>query len=51
MASREEWLSALDHPIVFSIAITLVVVAWCAIATWAFKAWGLPGPAALFQNP
>jgi heme/copper-type cytochrome/quinol oxidase subunit 2 len=51
VADREEFLDALDHPIFFSIVITLVVVAWMAIFTWAFKAANLPGPAALFQNP
>lgn len=51
MASRDEVLDALDHPILFSLVITLVVVAWMAIFTWAFKAMNLPGPAHLFQTP
>jgi heme/copper-type cytochrome/quinol oxidase subunit 2 len=51
MANRDELLSALDHPIMFSLIITLVVVAWMAIFTWAFKAMNLPGPAHLFQTP
>jgi heme/copper-type cytochrome/quinol oxidase subunit 2 len=46
-----EVVEALDHPIFFSIVITIVVVAWMAIFTWAFKAANLPGPAALFQHP
>lgn len=51
MASRNEIAGALDHPIFFSLVITLVVVGWMALFTWGFKAAGLPGPAALFQHP
>lgn len=52
MAKTSDRLAeALDHPIFFSIVITMVVVAWMAVATWGFKAAGLPGPAALFQHP
>ena len=51
MASRAELANSLDHPIVFTLLITIVVVAWCAIFTWAFKAANMPGPAALFQHP
>lgn len=51
MARREEVLEALDHPIFFSLVLTVVVVAWMAIFTWLFKAANLPGPAALFQHP
>lgn len=51
MASRAELADALDHPIFFSLAVTLVVVAWMAILTWGAKAANLPGPAALFQHP
>lgn len=51
MASKGEVLGALDHPIFFSLVLTLVVVAWMAIFTWAAKAANLPGPAALFQHP
>lgn len=51
MAKGEQVREALDHPIFFSLVITLVVVAWMAIFTWGFKAANLPGPAALFQHP
>ncbi len=51
MASRDQIAGALDHPIFFSLVVTLVVVAWMAIFTWAFKAANLSGPAALFQHP
>jgi heme/copper-type cytochrome/quinol oxidase subunit 2 len=51
VATRDELVDALDHPIFFSLVITLVVVAWMAIFTWAFKAMNLPGPAHLFQTP
>lgn len=46
-----EFRDALDHPIFFSFVITLAVVAWMAILTWAFKAMNMPGPAGLFQHP
>ncbi len=49
--AKGELAEALDHPIFFSIVITLVVVCWMAIFTWAAKAAHLPGPAALFQHP
>jgi hypothetical protein len=51
MARSGEFIEALDHPIFFSLVVTLVVVAWMAIFTWGFKAMNLPGPAALFQHP
>lgn len=51
MARRDELADALDHPIFFTLVITLVVVAWMAILSWSFKALNLPGPAALFQHP
>ena len=50
-SSRDELADALDHPIFFTLVITLVVVAWMAILSWLFKAANLPGPAALFQHP
>jgi hypothetical protein len=49
--AKGDVVEALDHPIFFSLVLTVVVVAWMAIATWAFKAANLPGPAALFQHP
>jgi hypothetical protein len=51
MASKEQVLDALDHPIMFTLILTMVVVAWMAIFTWLFKAANLPGPAHLFQTP
>lgn len=51
MAKGDSVAQALDHPIFFSLVVTLCVVAWMALATWGFKAAGLPGPAALFQHP
>lgn len=47
----DELLDALDHPIFFTLVITVVVVCWMALFTWMFKAANLPGPAALFQHP
>lgn len=49
--AKGEFIGALDHPIFFSLVLTVVVVAWMAVLTWAFKAANLPGPAALFQHP
>jgi hypothetical protein len=51
MPNRNEVAEALDHPIFFSLVVTLVVVAWMAIFTWGFKAAGLPGASHLFQTP
>lgn len=51
MANKDELLGALDHPIMFSLIITIVVVAWMAVFTWVFKALNMPGPAHLFQTP
>lgn len=46
-----ELLDALDHPIMFTFLIALVVAAWLALITWGAKAAGLPGLAALAQHP
>ena len=53
MASKagSEAVRALDHPIVFSLLITMVVIFWLAAFTWIFKAVGLPGAAAAVQHP
>lgn len=51
MAKGREIIEAMDHPVVFSLLITLVVVGWLAVFTWVAKAANLPGPAALFQHP
>jgi hypothetical protein len=51
VANKDELLGALDHPIMFSLIITIVVVAWMAVFTWVFKALNMPGPAHLFQTP
>lgn len=51
MASRNEFLDALDHPVFFSLVIALTTVGWLALMTWGAKAANLPGPAALFQHP
>ena len=48
---RDELASALDHPIFFSLVITLGVVALMAVFTWILKSVGLPGAAALYQHP
>lgn len=51
MARGDRLAEALDHPVFFSLVMTLVVVGWMAVLTWGFKAANLPGPAALFQHP
>jgi hypothetical protein len=51
MASKNEVLNALDHPIVFTFLLALVVAAWLALITWGAKAVGLPGLAAFAQHP
>lgn len=47
----DELLDALDHPIVFTFLIALVVIGWLALITWGAKAAGLPGLASLAQHP
>lgn len=51
MARGDKMADALDHPIFFTFAVALVVIAWMAIFTWMAKAAGLPGLAALAQHP
>lgn len=51
MARSDELAGALDHPIFFTLAITLAVVGWMSLLTWGFKAAHLPGPAGLVQHP
>lgn len=46
-----EFVDALDHPIVFVILLTIAVASMMSIFTWGAKAANLPGPAALFQHP
>ena len=49
--TSEELRGALDHPVVFTLLITLTVIFWMAIMTWVFKAINLPAPAGLAQHP
>lgn len=49
--AKGELLDALDHPIMFTFLLAIVVAAWLSLLTWAFKAANMPGPAALFQHP
>ncbi len=41
----------IDHPIVFALAITLMVVPIMALLTVLFTWAGLPGPRSLVQTP
>ena len=43
-------LRDLDHPLVFAVAITFVVIAMTYLLGWAFTAAGLPGPAQLVKG-
>lgn len=45
------FVELIDHPLVFAIAITLIVVPTMALLTALFKFLGWPGPAALVQTP
>lgn len=49
--AKGEIADALDHPIFFTLAVTLAVIFWMSVLTWLFKAVNLPGPAALSQHP
>jgi hypothetical protein len=47
----ERFMDALDHPVMFGFAITLVVLGFATLITYGAKAWGLPGLAAVAQHP
>jgi hypothetical protein len=38
-----------DHPLLFALSITLMVIAMSALLYWLFERLGLPGPATLFR--
>jgi hypothetical protein len=44
-------IEVLDHPLVFALAITLMVVPIMALLTALFKYLGWSGPASLVQTP
>lgn len=44
-------LDALDHPVMFAFAMTLVVIGFASLITYGAKAAGWPGLAALSQHP
>lgn len=48
---KEKFLETIDHPFVFAIALTFVIVPMMALMNWGFTELGWPGPAALFKNP
>ena len=43
-------LRDLDHPLIFAVAVTFVVVAMTYILGWAFTTAGLQGPAQLMKG-
>lgn len=45
------FIELIDHPLVFALAITLMVVPIMALLTVGFKALGWAGPASLVQTP
>lgn len=51
MATKEEFLDALDHPIFFLFVVTLGVFAMAAIFTYIAKTYNVPGLASLVQHP
>lgn len=51
MASKDEFLDALDHPIFFLVVVTLGVFAMAAIFTYLAKRYNVPGLASLVQHP
>lgn len=44
-------LEVADHPLVFSLAITFMVIFWMAMLTFLFQYLGWTGPASLSQHP
>ncbi len=43
-------LSKLDHPIVFALSITLVVVGMISVLSWLFMAMGWTGPLSVLKG-
>ncbi len=41
---------AFNHPIVFSLTITLVVVGWIAVLSWGAMTFGLNGPLSVLKG-
>lgn len=46
-----EFISKLDHPLLFLFFLLLALKGLEAVLTWAFKEAGWQGPAALMQTP
>jgi len=40
-----------DHPLVFAMSITFMVIAMSALLNYGFTELGWPGPAGLFKHP
>lgn len=40
----------LDHPLVFSFTMSILVIAWIAIFSWMFKSLGWTGPLGLVKG-
>lgn len=45
------YLDLADHPLLFAIAITMMVVPMMALLSFGFASLGWTGPAALFKHP
>ncbi len=45
------FVEMIDHPLVFALAVTFMVVPMMALMTALFKFLGWPGPASLVQTP
>lgn len=50
VATKEEVLDSLDHPIFFILVVAVAVAVVLAIFAWAAKAANVPGLAALFEH-
>lgn len=50
-AKAGRFVDLADHPLMFAMSITFIVIAMSALLNWGFTALGWPGPAGLFKHP
>lgn len=46
-----KWIDLADHPLIFAIALAMVIVPIMALLNWGFTELNMPGPASLFKHP
>ena len=51
VSAVDRFIELIDHPLVFALAITMMVVPMMALLTALFKYLGWSGPASLVQHP